>query len=266
MSVRLRNAFVNMYELASTRLTELYLDTIREWDPSLDEIGDILADSPVLRSVAIRNITMVLPEGFVPKPAVLNHLETLTIEAEDPMDLWSILLLITSTSNAIRLSLSLTEDPRCVSTAHAFFSRCRITMLHLHAKDPAESLISSLLVYMPHLRVVVLRDFTLTGETLQDSITEHSITRHSATLWPSLREMFLVKCNPTLYTLTKLGLLLRSSCTISIIDELGLEPHQTNDEIELRSNAEDELANYGVNVQFLEPADNPAVNWTFVYD
>ncbi|QRV97054.1 F-box-like protein [Ceratobasidium sp. AG-Ba] len=262
-SVRICNTYINMTSLACSRLTDLYLDSITEWDPSLEEIKTILAANPTLRFVAFVDINVVMPSGSPPDPVALDHLETLTLEAADPGDLWSILLLITSTSDSVRLSLSLPDDTRCVSATHDFFSRCRITMLHLRARDSTDFVIFNLLTRIPHMTTLILRDFKMTGETLQEYILQHSFTRHSAALWPSLQDICLVNCSPTTYVLKRLAIFLRSPCELSVC---GARAFDGRRETERNKKIQKELLRYDIDLEFISFVYDPANNWSFIYD
>lgn len=262
-SLRLENTVMNLRSLACTGLIELHLESIQGWSLTISEIAVILRANPRLRSVALVDISIASSSDPMPHPAALNYLETLTLEEESPSHLWEVLLVVTSSSSAVRLSLTLASDPKCVSAVHLFFSRCKVTMLCLRADSLKDSVISAILVPMPHLQTLVLQYLTLVGETLRSFTDNRSSVPHPPILWPNLRTMTLYYCDLTRHSITQLGTLLQPSQKL-LVANIQNEP-ESYISAELRNEEQEDFMRRGVELVWLEDAGDPTMRWMFVF-
>ncbi|KAG9125629.1 hypothetical protein FRC07_006812, partial [Ceratobasidium sp. 392] len=93
-------------------LTEIYIVIIpgSDWCPSQRDLVDFLAANTGLRSLVLFGICIRPQRGFIPgSPVALNHLEMLSLQTRHPKDLRLVLPLISSTSDEVRMTLTLDD-------------------------------------------------------------------------------------------------------------------------------------------------------------
>ncbi|KAG8740583.1 hypothetical protein FRC10_004120, partial [Ceratobasidium sp. 414] len=162
-----------------------------QWD-----ITAILAASPRLRSLAIVGLNIDMdrrPDG-VPSTVALNDLNALRPESSSyTRNLWTVLGMITSTSDSIGMSLSFANQDEFIPAARSFFERCKITALHISSECyQGRPLIPSLFTYTPHLKFLAIKNRSIFHKTWRESPLHNGSPSDP---WPQLDEVFLINCN-----------------------------------------------------------------------
>ncbi|QRW11614.1 F-box-like domain-containing protein [Ceratobasidium sp. AG-Ba] len=268
--LRLRNALIDLNGLGCTGLEELHLQYLPGWNPTASEIATILRANPRLRSLAFVDISFFSDLPATTEPIALDRLEVLTLEGATPFNLWSVLRLIKSSSDAVRLSFSMGNDAQYVDSLNSFLGRCRVTMLHLQGETPSELHVSAILTPMPFLETMVLRYFTLDDTILQEFLRRRSSSPHPPHLWPNLERFYLLGSNPSRDFVSHLGSLLLPAQELLI----GEDPARHEEiliAVEESGELHDELSRRGVELVWIDDSDHmftwdPTTKWTFVHN
>ncbi|QRV97060.1 F-box-like protein [Ceratobasidium sp. AG-Ba] len=268
--LRLRNALIDLNGLGCTGLEELHLQYLPGWNPTASEIATILQANPRLRSLAFIDISFFSDLPATTDPIALDRLEVLTLEGGIPFNLWSVLRLIKSSSDAVRLSFSMGNDAQYIDSLHSFLGRCRVTMLHLQGETRSELHISAILTPMPFLKTLILRYFTLDDKILQDFLRQRSSDPQPLHLWPNLESFYLLGSNPSRDFVSRLGSLLLPAQELLI----GEDPARHEEiliEVEESGELYDELSRRGVELVWIDDSSHmfawdPTTKWTFVHN
>ncbi|KAG8691042.1 hypothetical protein FRC08_010284 [Ceratobasidium sp. 394] len=161
-------------------LVELHLEGLEaSHTPTQQELVAMLATCPRLRILVLADCC-VEPSEAIPSPVALNHLEFLSLEsAGASRNFVHVFPLLFIGSEG--LSMSLTLDRYCdfFDEARVFFSRTKVTRLHVSAVQRYTPL--SMLSYpIPHLETLALEYFDMLNNDI-----------HNMTLWPRLRTLYL---------------------------------------------------------------------------
>ncbi|KAG9082922.1 hypothetical protein FRC07_014064, partial [Ceratobasidium sp. 392] len=197
-NVHFENVALNWGHQIYSGLTEICIEFAFQshWFPSQPDVANLLAANPGLRSLLLYGVRIRAQNASVPTPVPLDHLKVLGLETMDAKDLGLILPLISSTSDAIRVSLSLNDDPTFISAARAFFSRTKVTLLHADGALPGgDPTISALFVYMPYLHTLVVQCCNLSEDVLQDLVHRRASDNKSMDFWPALRQLYVLQCD-----------------------------------------------------------------------
>ncbi|KAG8706371.1 hypothetical protein FRC08_001111 [Ceratobasidium sp. 394] len=185
-------------------LIDLYLGEMSMHEPcSQWDIAAILAASPRLRSLSIVDLDIVIDgrHDVMPSAVALNDLNMLYLESGH-RNLWTVLQMITSTSDSIRMTLSFENYDQFIPVARSVFERCKITALYIDSQiNGIHAPLSSLFTYMPHLKLLAIQSRLIFDDTWQGS------TRPDGSLldlWPQLDELYLPSYNVDQEVLSRL--------------------------------------------------------------
>ncbi|QRV97062.1 F-box-like protein [Ceratobasidium sp. AG-Ba] len=266
-TLSLCNAMVAFDNLVFSGLVELRLEFMHEWNPTTSEIAKILSCSPKLRLLTLINVQVSSLSTPAPSSAVLNDLETLTLESERPSDLWSILQSISSSSSAIRLSLMLEEAHEYMSELQSFVMRCKVVMLCLVRNTVADRLFAASIPRAPYLRTLALKNLVLTHNVVYEGTILGSYGPPTLELWPTLREMHIIDCNPHEDFLKRFANLLRPQESIVLYE--NTPEHLVELKPDVRQRLQEELVKSGIKLEWGNNGQcyaDPTCLWTFVHN
>ncbi|QRV97080.1 hypothetical protein RhiJN_25099 [Ceratobasidium sp. AG-Ba] len=271
-SVYTENIVVDWDHAPYTGLTDLSVDIgpkIQE-QPTTQQLSRFLTSSPDLRSLAFLNL-FVLPGGLTQSPVALDYLETLRVEATSNRDTASMLSLISSSSPAIRMALTISPHPEGISTARSFFSRTNITLLYLHGMGFArstngESPLGALFTHMPHLHTLTLLSCNVSTTALNEFSQWKSSSNRSETPWPALRTLNLLSCRTT-PNIVRQFLEIQGCQTLGLFEPQALSvlPSWTGEwaSWNVRDEFERELMQKGIEMVWYSPSGVDVPSWTF---
>ncbi|KAG8684779.1 hypothetical protein FRC09_015146 [Ceratobasidium sp. 395] len=171
--IHLENVAINWGHVIYSGLTEIRIEFALEsgWFPSQRDIANLLVANPELQLLILSGLRVRPKRGTTPGPVAVNRLKVLGLETMDVKDIGLVLPLITSTSDAVRVSLSLIDDPKYTSAVRSFFTRTKVTVLHVDGAFPnSNPTISALFVHMPHLHTLALSACNISESVLQDLV------------------------------------------------------------------------------------------------
>ncbi|QRV98789.1 F-box-like protein [Ceratobasidium sp. AG-Ba] len=130
--------------------------------PSKSQLAAALAAAPNLRTLAMNNVQIVDPKGvpndFEPRPVIMNHLNSLTLERlGDHRSEVTMFKLLVVRSELLRMIITLSDDAQVIAAAHSFFSRTKVTALHVGScLDTAPLPLDQILCPMPYLEEIAI--------------------------------------------------------------------------------------------------------------
>ncbi|KAG8699102.1 hypothetical protein FRC09_006836, partial [Ceratobasidium sp. 395] len=223
-------------------------DRYTRWD-----VAAILEASPGLRSLAIigLEITIDWSDTSEPSAVALNNLNELRLESNtSPQNFWTVLRMITSTSDSIQVSLTPEDHPEFMPAARSFFERFKVTALYIHAPYFGSCpVISPLFVRMPHLEHLAIQNCPIFDSDWLNGPT-------SANFWPKLDDLSLTDCKLLLEDSQKL---------LSIGTPRTLWLQETSWDAQVRNEVEAEMNRHGVEVITAEGDGHmPIRSWDFM--
>ncbi|QRV97079.1 F-box-like domain-containing protein [Ceratobasidium sp. AG-Ba] len=263
-SVHIENIAVDWSNTIFSGLTDLCIEVAcaPRQIPSQQDIARLLAASPHLRRLIIYCFS-VTPSYPTPAPVALDHLEQLGLETMSAGDVAHILPLISTTSNALRVAISLGNTPEFVDAARSFFARTKVTVLHVDGGLPiSHPTISSLFARMPFLHTLIIR-VSICSEEVSDEFTRWCTIRGElVNPWPALRTLSLFHCEFTTESLLKLV----SPLALHTIGICGVEYPAQNERWSRsdRARIEGELSQKGVHIIWHDISENNVPSWSFV--
>ncbi|KAG8749291.1 hypothetical protein FRC12_013483 [Ceratobasidium sp. 428] len=264
--VHLQHVAINWGHLTYSGLTEIRIEFAFKsgWFPSQRDIANLLVANPELQLLILYGLRVRRQRGATPAPVAVNHLKVLGLETMDVKDIGLILPLITSTSDAVRVSLSLVDDPKYISAAQSFFARTKVTVLHVDGSLPISNpTISALLVQMPHLHTLALQDCNLSESVLQDLVRRRASHNKLLDFWPALQQLYVMQCRTNPQVLRQL---------LDIHAPRKLLLHETERDRDkgygnehARIELQEELSRRGVELVWYDNEEYNPIHWTFVY-
>ncbi|KAG9073900.1 hypothetical protein FS749_014585 [Ceratobasidium sp. UAMH 11750] len=127
-----------------------------------------------------------------PAPAILNHLEYLTLEAVRAEEYQYVFPLLSVGSESLKMSMTLSNDPGFVAAAESFFRRTKVTTLHAAAASFVKGSpdLSAILCPIPHLQTLSISHCDLSANNLQSLyVAGSSDFKHIP--WPRLRSLII---------------------------------------------------------------------------
>ncbi|QRV97082.1 F-box-like protein [Ceratobasidium sp. AG-Ba] len=271
--VYLENVDIDFAHAPYSGLTDLHIEFSNQvgWLPTQQDLARLFTASPGLRSLMLENMTLG-PGERVTTPVPLDFLQKLKLEALDDGDLGRVLALISSSSPAIRMAVTIGDGNHlgCVAEAQAFFSRTRVTVLFVDSglgPEEPDSPITALFAHMPYLHTLTLQSCNLSVSVLNDFAEWRSSQNGSANPWPALRKLNLFQCDTT-------PEIVRRIAQAQNIQTLGLfEPQMWSvmpvwnsgwANTNVRTVVEQELLQRGIKMIWYSPSGQDLPSWTFV--
>ncbi|KAG8717912.1 hypothetical protein FRC09_013477 [Ceratobasidium sp. 395] len=172
-SLSLKNTWLDWKLGFCSGLVELRLSS-RGWKACWQsDIAAILQASPKLQSLAIveLDISTCRVTLEAPSTVALNDLKLLCLKSnKSSNNPWTVLELITSSSESIQMSLTFEDHPEFISTARSFFERVKVTALDIDALDPGSyPIVSPVLDRMLYVKRLTVRNCLVVNETWRNS-------------------------------------------------------------------------------------------------
>ncbi|KAG9078910.1 hypothetical protein FS749_009033 [Ceratobasidium sp. UAMH 11750] len=263
--IRFENVAVHWGCPLYSGLTEIRIEFAFEssWYPTQRDVASLLAANPRLRSLILYCMRIRPHRGPTPAPVALDNLEVLGLETMNAKDLGLVLPLISSASGAIRVSLSLGDDPAYISAVRSFFARTKVTVLHADGGLPLpHPSIYSLFAHMPYLKTLILRSCRISKRVLEDLVHQRASENKSLDFWPALQELYVLHCgiNPQI---------LRQLVEIHPPRKLWLCETNLNEEsvwgtVQARTATQEELSHRGVELVWPYNWRRNLASWEFV--
>ncbi|QRV82882.1 F-box-like domain-containing protein [Ceratobasidium sp. AG-Ba] len=271
--VYLENVDIDFRHVPYSGLTDLHIEFSNQtgWLPAQQDLARLFKANPGLRSLTLENMTLG-PGGRVTTPVPLDFLQKLRLEALDDGDLGRVLALISSSSPALRMAVTIGDGNHlgCVAEAQAFFSRTRVTVLFVDSglgPEEPDSPITALFAHMPYLHTLTLQSCNLSVSGLNDFAEWCSSQNGSVNPWPALRKLNLFQCDTT-------PEIVRRITQVQNIQTLGLfEPQMWSvmpvwnsgwANTNVRTVVEQELLQRGIKMIWYSPSGQDLPSWTFV--
>ncbi|KAG8713346.1 hypothetical protein FRC09_018815 [Ceratobasidium sp. 395] len=264
--IHLQHVAINWGHLTYSGLTEIRIEFAFEsgWFPSQRDIANLLVANPELQLLILYGLRVRRQRGATPAPVAVNRLKVLGLETMDVKDIGLVLPLITSTSDAVRVSLSLVDDPKYISAARSFFARTKVTVLHVDGSLPISNpTISALFVHMPHLHTLALQACDLSESVLQDLVHRRASRNKLLDFWPALQQLYVMQCRTNPQVLRRL---------VDIHTPRKLLLHESQRDRDegygnehARIELQEELSRRGVELVWYDYQGYKPIQWTFVY-
>lgn len=268
-SFRVENVALNWAQPPFSGLTELHIEFAFESAslPTRQDISRLLEASPGLRSLILHNFS-IRPGGPIPAPVALDHLEALGLETMAPSDIALVLPLISSTSSALRVALSMDDEDEFVCAVRLFLSRINVTVLYVDGSLPAsDPLITALFVPMPHLHTLTIRACTVTAQVLHDFTHWCASDNQGKNPWPALRTLNLFDCETTEQVVEQV-VQAHGLRTLGLhVPRQGINAIHWSEEWNnayARAAMKESLAQRGVDLIWYSPSGNDLPSWSFV--
>ncbi|QRV97078.1 F-box-like domain-containing protein [Ceratobasidium sp. AG-Ba] len=267
-AVHIENVAIDWAKIAFADLTHLHLEFGFESRqlPSQQDISRLLAASPRLQSLIIFGFT-VTPSRPVPAPVALDHLQQLGLESMSMQSVGYVLPLISSSSDALRMAISMGDEPAFVDAARSFLARTKVTVLHADGGLPGSlPSISALFVHMPPLHTLTLSCCVLSEENLGNFIAWRTSRDGRVNPWPALRTLNVFQCTITPDALQRFVEPF-SPQTLGLWEPIPSEeapPWRNEWDSNARAQLEESLSRRGINVVWYESSGDTLPSWSFV--
>ncbi|KAG8708337.1 hypothetical protein FRC08_018944 [Ceratobasidium sp. 394] len=259
----LRNCGIPQHIEFHAGLVELHLegDVLCRW-PTQQEFVAMLAACPRLRVLALCNYCIKFL-GETPSPVALNHLQSLSLETDDPAySLPFVFPLLLVGSDALTMSLTLEDSSRLIVEARTFFDRTKVAKLCVRDRQYRLSLTALLSLPIPYLETLAIENFNISERAWEDIFGSKS-NGCGTVSWPRLRTLYLIDSLIDASCLRKLVLLHPSVTKLHIYRPRPVGKHDvlmTDEECTHLENSMDMVEDYCVDFGL---GNGPIDTWDF---
>ncbi|QRV82885.1 F-box-like domain-containing protein [Ceratobasidium sp. AG-Ba] len=272
--IYLENVIIDFGQVPYSGLTSLHIEFSSQtsWLPTEQDLVRLFTANPGLRSLTLEGVSLG-PDERIQSPIALDCLEQMRLEAPQDRDLGRVLSLISSSSPAIGMAITIGDDNgfECISAAQSFFSRTNVTVLFVdcagESRDGGEPALAALFASMPHLHTLILQSCDISVPVLEQ-FAQWRASRHGLeNPWPALRTLHLCQCQTRPDIIRRL-VQIQSFETLGLFEPQVWTVHSVWSSAWANTNAragiEQELLQKGIKVVWYSPAGTDLPSWTFM--